>query len=80
MGKQSCRCFLDSRTSHCRLVVERRTILARVQHIGIPSYVQYRAIRDGSFPEIALSADRALADTGPFAKDGCQINTFFIEK
>ena len=70
MGKQSCRCFLDSRTSCCRLVVERRIILARVQHIGIPSYAQYRAIHDGSFHEITLSADRGLTDTGPYAKDG----------
>ena len=71
MGKQSCRCFLDSRTSCSRLVVERRIILARVQHIRIPGYVQYRAIHDRSFPEIALPANRVLADTSPFAKDGC---------
>ena len=71
MGKQSCRCFLDSRTSCGRIVVERRIILARVQHIGIPSYVQYRAIHDGSFPEIALPSNRGLADTSAYAKDGC---------
>ena len=71
MGKQSCRCFLDSRTSCGRIVVERGIILARVQHIGIPSYVQYRAIHDGSFPEIALPSNRGLADTSAYAKDGC---------